>query len=231
MDNLPIELIIHICNYIDNIEDLISIGCINSIYYRIIQKYKLKNQYKTQYLIRKACKDGKLYIIKYLHMTYPKRFMKIIQIDGWCLNFATEYDNEEIIYYLCKLKCYGMSLALINASKNGNYDICKYLYNYGIQINNKCLTGACQSGNLKTVKYYSNKGEIYQRNALKTATKYGHLNIIKFLINKGVACNFEIIDIAKLFNQQHIVRYLQNQGYNGSSNKKFKNNIKKYTIY
>lgn len=168
----------------------------------------------------KFAKTNRDNIIKYIISNNPDLFYN----DGEALMNASIAGDGKLVEYLID---HGLTPyiddAFTNACESGHFQIVKYLFNKGAQINTLInnanpLVLSCQNGFLNIVEFLiENNADIHicNDNAILTATRNGHLKIVKYLIRSGMnlqSLNDVLLEACVDNNHFEILKYLICQG-------------------
>ena len=224
---LPVELYIRILSLLD-FNTLATMSMSSLFFYKFILFHNLIHLINPQDKLRSACKSGNLSILRYIHITSPHRFYKIIIRDPWLLYYSVENNNLPIVTYLLT---FGSKLQVASLNQACLYEdlnlVKKFVLQHDVFPTDKTLDICCSTGNIELVTFFLHRGEWFKKNSLQSAATYGHLHIVKLLINHGVKCNHDIVNSALVHNHTDIVHFLKSKGFNHSK-KKLINHLKKY---
>lgn len=224
---LPVELYIRIFSFLD-FNTLATMSMSSLFFYKFILFHNLIHLINPQDKLRSACKSGNLSILRYIHITHPLHFYKIIKRDPWLLYYSVENNNLHIINYLLTL---GSKIEVGSLNQACLYEdlnlVKKFVLQYDVFPTDKTLYICCSTGNIDLVTFFLDRGEWFKKRSLQSAATYGHLPIVKLLINHGVKCNHDIVNTALVHNHTDIVHFLNSKGFHHSK-KNLINHLKKY---
>lgn len=153
--------------------------------------------------------DLKLQLVNYLNENFITAWFKLLQINKSFYQVYL-YNLRKSRYILTANEINefvtnnlnNIDKKLLDAAKNGYFQIVKYLISNGANINAVNMLGqyvlsiAVIKGYLPIVKYIILKGANIHRNnneLLQYAVQKGHLNIIKYLVEHGANINAKSI--------------------------------------
>jgi len=136
------------------------------------------------------------------------------------IDWAIEFQHEEVFYYLLKQGISWSENALGMVSFNGNTNILgKMLEMRTHRFSNHHADVAASKGNIKAVYIFYENGLKCTHNGANLAAKDGHIDMLRILHTEyGVKCSDYGFFIAAKTNRPKVIKYLMDeQGLNCSS--------------
>lgn len=129
---------------------------------------------------------------------------------SWGIVWCAQYNRLNILHFLHQKRIPSFTSQAINiASKYGNHEIVKFLYDNGYQHDSHAIDLAAENGHLEIVKWLYKHGNTGTPNAINLAAKNGHIEIVKFLHDHGLRCTRRGISLAEAFGHREIVAFLK----------------------
>ncbi len=240
ISELPVELIHHICSFLDE-DDYLTVIFTHYLF-RTSSKREIINKDLYFEMKEKAIRKNEIDILKYMKevgLTFTSLDMtlaahlgraQIVEFIFWeelypvYGNFIRLFDDIDIMR-VCRqgwtdvlkfLHDRGIEYQydhLRCACKHGNLQVVQYLTDLGLPLNYKLMDLAAEHGQLETVAYLHDM-RIEVKKALSLASKEGHLQVVKFLCERklGMKRAYQAMNNASRKGHLDIVKYLHRQG-------------------
>lgn len=100
------------------------------------------------------------------------------------MNLASEYGRLDVVVFIYSkdnphIVC--TQSAMDNASKNGHYEVVKFLHSIGAKCSKEAIGNASMNGNVNIVRFLYENKKAYKKYAIDLAMKNGHTEIVNFL--------------------------------------------------
>ena len=173
-----------------------------------------------KYMLLYAAESGNLKMVKYL---YHNGF----RIGSRIYDYALRGGNLKLIKWLAQYIPIIVDKNMCkNASKDGHYDILKWLAKQNIQCKKNIAENIFRNGDFEMLDWiFKNKIPVTEYSCSKIA-EYGRLDVLKKVRNEGCEWNYEVCEMAEKNGFVDIVRWAHNNGCEWQDCECYEKNLK-----